>query len=160
MAVESPRDLIDYIDDTSQHEDETAFIPVRPDGGSPDAWSGFWGGMLIGIAGGALVPLAPWLGGSLIFAGYGMTALTLRGSRNSFARALGFGFALLSGVGAAMVVGQIFLPYTTASLIAAAAARHILFISIATLAWPIALLRYLSGFLLRKRVSRKAALSA
>ncbi len=160
MTAESPRDLIDYVDDNSQHEDETPFIPVRPDGGSPDAWSGFWGGMLIGIAGGALVPLAPWLGGSLVFVGYGVTALTLRGSRHSFARALGFGFALLSVVGAAMAVGQIFFPYTTASLIEAAAARHIIFISIATLAWPIAILRYLSGFLFRESKGRKRALSA
>ena len=41
MTAESPRDLIDYVDDNSQHEDETPFIPVRPDGGSPDAWTGF-----------------------------------------------------------------------------------------------------------------------
>ena len=160
MAAETPRDLIDYVDDNSQHEDETPFLPVRPDDGSPDAWSAFWGGMLIGIAGGALVPLAPWLGGSLIFAGYGMTALSLRGSRRRFGRALGFGFALLSFVGAAMVLGQIFFPYTTASLIAAAAARHLIFISIATLAWPIAILKYLSGIRLRERIARKAALSA
>src|SRR5208337_5652269 len=114
MAQPSPRDFIEYIDDETQNEDETPFFPVRPDSG-PDGWSGFWGGILIGVAGGALVPLAPWLGGSLIFAGYGMTALSLRGSKSRFARALSFGFALLAFVGAAMLLGQIVFPNATAS---------------------------------------------
>ncbi len=142
MAVQSPRDVIDYIDDNSQNEDETAFFPVRPDS-MPDAWSGFLGGILIGLAGAALVVLAPWLGGSLIFVGYGMTALTLRGRRNRFARALGFGYALLAWAGAAMLLGEIFFPNVTASVVDAAASHHAVFISMATLAWPIALLKYI-----------------
>ena len=150
MAQPSPRDFIEYIDDETQNEDETPFCPVRPDSGL-DGWSGIWGGILIGVAGGALVPLAPWLGGSLIFAGYGMTALSLRGGKNRFARALSFGFALLAFVGGAMVLGQIFFPNTTASIIAAAAAHHVIFISVAILAWPIGLLKYLLGFVLRSR---------
>ena len=142
MAARSPRDVIDYLDDNSQDEDETPFFPVRPDS-SPDWWSGFWGGILIGLAGAALVTLAPWLGGSLIFAGYGMTALSLRGSRNGFPRALGFGYALLACVGAAMALGQLFFPNSTASVIDAAAAHHVILITLAALAWPIALLKYL-----------------
>ncbi len=157
MTAESSRDLIDYVDDNSQNEDETPFLPLRPDDGARDTWSGFLGGMLIGIAGGALVHLAPWLGGSLIFVGYGMAALTLAGSRRRFARALGLGFALMAFLGAAMVLGQIFFPYTTASLIAAAATHHIVFISIATLAWPIGFLKYLFEFLLRHRHGSRAA---
>ena len=142
MAARSPRDVIEYFDDTSQNEDETPFCPVRPDN-SPDAWSWFWGGILIGLAGAALVTLAPWLGGSLIFFGYGMTALSLRGSRYDFLRALGFGYTLLACLGAAMVLGQVFFWNITASVIDAAAAHHIILISLATLAWPIALLKYL-----------------
>ena len=142
MAARSPRDVIEYLDDTSQNEDETPFCPVRPDN-SPDAWSYFWGGILIGLSGAALVTLAPWLAGSLIFAGYGMTALSLRGSHYGFLRALSFGYALLASLGAAMVLGQVFFPNSTASVIDAAAAHHVILISLATLAWPIALLRYL-----------------
>ena len=142
MAARSPRDVIEYFDDTSQNEDETPFCPV-PSDSSPDAWSAFWGGILIGLAGAALVTLAPWLAGSLIFAGYGMTALSLRGSRYGFLRALSFGYALLAFLGAAMVLGEVFFPNITASVIAAAAAHHVILISLATLAWPIALLKYL-----------------
>ena len=142
MAARSSRDVIEYFDDTSQNEGETPFLPVRPDS-SPDAWSAFWGGILIGLAGAALFTLAPWLGGSLIFAGYGMTALSLRGSRNGFGRALGFGYGLLAGVGATTVLGVVFFPNITASVIDAAAAHHVIFVSLATLAWPIALLKYL-----------------
>jgi hypothetical protein len=142
MAARPPRDIIEYFDDTSQNEDETPFCPVPPEG-SPDGWSFFWGGILIGLAGAALVTLAPWLAGSLIFVGYGMTALSLRGSRYEFGRALGFGYALLAFVGGAMVLGQVFFPNTTASIIDAAARHHVILISLATLAWPIALLRYL-----------------
>ena len=148
MAARSPRDVIEYFDDTSQNEDETLFCPVRPDS-SPDAWSAFWGGILIGLAGAALVTLAPWLGGLLTFGGYGMTALSLRRSRNGFGRALGFGYGLLAGVGAAMFLGVVFFPNITASLIDAAAAHHVILISLATLAWPIALLKYLFNLVFR-----------
>ena len=148
MAARSPRDIIEYFDDNSQDEDETAFFPVRPDS-LPDDWSYFWGGILIGLAGAGLLTLAPWLGGLLIFAGYVMTALSLRGSRTGFARALSFGYALLACVGAAMLLGAVFFPNVTASVIAAAAAHHVIFISLATLAWPIALLKYMFGLAFR-----------
>jgi hypothetical protein len=148
MPARSPRDVIEYVDDNSENEDETAFFPVRPDS-LPDAWSYFWGGILIGLAGAGLVTLAPWLGGLLIFAGYGMTALSLRGSRASFGRALSLGYALLACVGAAMLLGAAFFPGVTASVIAVAAAHHVIFISLATLAWPIALLKCFFGLVLR-----------
>ena len=156
MAARSPRDVIEYFDDDSQNEDETPFSPVRPDS-LPDAWSAFWGGILIGLSGAALVTLAPWLAGSLIFAGYGMTAFSLRGSRYRFLRALSFGYALLACLGAAMVLGQVFFPNTTASLIDAAAAHHVILISLATLAWPIALLKYLFKLVLRSNYKKPPA---
>ena len=142
MAARSPRDVIEYFDDNSQNEDETPFCPVRPDD-TPDSWSAFWGGILIGLAGACLVTLAPWLAGSLIFIGYGMTALSLRGSRYGFLRALSFGYALLAFLGAAMVLGEVFFPNFVASAIDAAARHHVILISLATLAWPIGLLKYL-----------------
>ncbi|MGB7915187.1 MAG: hypothetical protein WCF79_07860 [Rhodomicrobium sp.] len=154
MAPRSPRDVIEYFDDNSEHEDETAFFPVRPDG-PPDSWSFFWGGILIGLAGAGLVTLAHWLAGLLIFAGYGMTAASLRGSRTRFARALGFGYALLACVGAAMLLGTMFFPNVTASVIAAAAAHHVIFLSLATLAWPIALLKYVFELATRRNHPRR-----
>jgi hypothetical protein len=157
MAPRSPRDVIEYFDDNSEYEDETAFFPVRPDG-PPDAWSFFWGGILIGLAGAGLVTLAPWLGGLLIFAGYGMTASSMRGSRTSFGRAIGFGYALLACVGAAILLGAVFFPNVTASVIAAVAAHHVIFISLATLAWPIALLKFVFGSVFRRnRLRRRLA---
>ena len=154
MAPRSSRDVIEYFDDNSEHEDETAFFPVRPDG-PPDGWSFFWGGILIGLAGAGLVTLTHWLSGLLIFAGYGMTAASLRGSRARFARALGFGYALLACVGAAMLLGAMFSPNVTASVIAVAGAHHVIFLSLATLAWPIALLRYVFGLAFRRHHHRE-----
>jgi hypothetical protein len=154
MAPRSSRDVIEYFDDNSEHEDETAFFPVRPDG-PPDGWSIFWGGILIGLAGAGLVTLTHWLAGLLIFAGYGMTAASLRGSRARFGRALGFGYALLACVGAAMLLGAMFSPNVTASVIAAVAAHHVVFLSLATLAWPIALLKYVFGLAFRRNHHRR-----
>ncbi len=146
MAERSQRDVVDYIDDASQDEDETPFVPVRPDS-SLDAWSAFWGGILLGLSGAGLVTLAPWLAGLLIFVGYSMTALSLRRSSNGFGRALKFGYALVAAVGAVMLFGSATFPNMTASLISAAAAHNIIFVSLATLAWPIALLKYICELL-------------
>lgn len=154
MARRRSRDFAHFDDDDTVDEDATLFFPM-PNNGPDDGWSAFWGGILIGLAGAGLVTLLPWLAGTLIFGGYAMTAYSLWGSRNGFARALGFGYGLLSGVGAAMVLGEIFFPYVTAWLIAAAAERHIVFLSFAVSAWPIALVKYVFG-----RLSRRNARSA
>ena len=157
MAARSPRDLIDYVYEDSENEDGSLFLPVPSDSGT-DEWSAFWGGLLIGLAGAGLVTLAPWLGGLLVFVGYGMTALSLRGSRSGFGQALRFGYGLLAFVGAAMLLGVIVFPNATASLIAAAAERHLIFISLATLAWPVALLKLVLGRVLRRdRLRRRLA---
>jgi 4-hydroxybenzoate polyprenyltransferase len=154
MPARSQRDVIDYVDDDTQNEDETPFIPVRPDG-VPNAWNWFFGGILLGIAGGALVPLAPWLAGLLIFIGYGMTAYSLRQTRNRFAQALSFGFGILALIGGAMFLGRIFFPNTTWSIIAAVADRHSIFISVAIAAWPIGLAKYLYGCSLFRKQTRQ-----
>ena len=142
MAAGSQRDVVDYFDDNTQNENDTAFIPVRR-GRFPDSWSGFFGGILIGAAGGALMTLAPWLGGLLVFAGYSLTAMMLRRSRNPFPRALSFGFIVLALAGAAIFLGVVLLPETTSAFLAAAAARHAILISVVTLAWLIGLVRYI-----------------
>lgn len=143
MSARSRRDLIDYVDDNTQDEDGTPFIPVRSDGNFVDFWSGFFGGLLIGVAGGGLATVAPWLAGLLVFGGYGMAAITLRRSRNRLWRSLGFGFGVVALAGGAAVLGLIVFPETTHAIFAAAAARHMIFISVAGLAWAIGLVRYL-----------------
>jgi hypothetical protein len=137
MVARSPRDVIDYFDDNAENEDETPFLPVRPEGDFLNPWSGFYGGLLIGLAGGGLATLAPWLAGLLIFAGYGMTALTLRRTRRRLFRALGLGFGVIALAGAAVVLGEVFFPLTTSVILAAAAARHMIFLSVVALPWAI-----------------------
>ncbi len=143
MSARPPRDFIDYVDDNTQDEDETLFIPVRPDGYVLDSWSGLFGGLLIGIAGGGLATLAPWLASSLVFAGFGMAAITLRRARTRLWRSLGFGFGVVALAGGAAFAGLFFFPVTTSAIFAAAAARHVIFISVAGLPWAIGLARYL-----------------
>jgi hypothetical protein len=133
-------DAIDYIDDDTQDEDVTLFIPVRPDS-SLDGASVFFCGVLFGVSGGALAGIAPWLAGFLIFGGYGVAALTLGGGR--MARALSFGFFVLALAGAAMALGGVLFPRLTWDVVSAIAERHALFLSVALLAWPIAFARYL-----------------
>lgn len=145
MSSRSRRDFIDYIDDKSLHEDETPFIPVRPDG-PPDSWSAFFGGAIIGISGGALFPLAPWLAGAFLAVGYGMAAFTLSGYRNRFVRALHLGFAIPAVIGVAAVVGEAFFPNTTWAVIVFLGERHVIFIGLALMPWAITLLRYGYGF--------------
>jgi hypothetical protein len=135
-------DVIDYIDDDTQNEDHTLFLPVRPDS-VPDGVSGFLGGVLIGVSGGALAQIAPWLAGVLIFAGYGMAACALGGRRDLFTRALSFGFSVLALTGAAMAVGGVLFPRPTWAIVSAIAERHALFLSVAIMAWPIGFARYL-----------------
>lgn len=144
MANRPPRDLIDYLDDDTLDEDETPFIPVRPDS-TPDVSYRFFCGLFAGIAGGALPTLAPWLAGLMIFAGYGVAGHALRGTRSRIARALGLGFNVVALAGSAMAVGGVLFPRTTWDVVSAIADRHILFLSVATLAWPIGFLKYIYG---------------
>jgi hypothetical protein len=129
-------DAIDFIDS------DPLFLPVHRHG-FLDGMSGFFGGILIAVSGGALAGIAPWLGGSLIFAGYAMAASSLAGRRNLFARSLRFGFWALALTGAAMALGGVFYPRSTWAAVSAIADRHALFLSVAALAWPIAFARYL-----------------
>ncbi|MFT4078990.1 hypothetical protein [Rhodomicrobium lacus] len=136
------QDLIDYIDDKSQNEDETAFLPVRPDG-YPDSWTVFFLGIFFAIAAGALIPVSPWLGGTLVFGGYGAAALTLTGTKNRVSRALRFGFAVFAVIGAVIVTGMIAWPTITRSMVDAAAETNLVFLSVALLPWLLATFRYI-----------------
>jgi hypothetical protein len=141
MSSRSANDL-DLINDlTGPGQDD---LSDRPNS-YPTAWSGFWGGILIGIAGGALVPLAPWLGGALIFAGYGMTAFALAKSPNRFARALRFGFGTSAIVGGATLAGAALFPETTGSLIATLGERHLIFRGVVTMPWALTLIKFTYG---------------
>ncbi len=155
MTGRFERDVIDYFDDDTQNEDETPFVPVRPEG-APYGWASFFiGGMLIGAAAGSLAPIAPWLAGLLIFAGYGVAAYAVGGRRNRIARALSFGFGVMALAGAAMALGGVFFPKATWSVVSAIADRHALFLSVALLAWPISLARYLHLLFFGGRARKK-----
>jgi hypothetical protein len=127
------RDVIDVFDDNSPQEDGTYFIPV-PDG-RPDKWTRFFCGLFMGIAGGALIPLGPWLGGALVLVGYGLVAHTIRGSSGRLGRGLCFGFAVSALVGALILAGSIFLPAMTSALIEFLGRHHAIFLGIIFMPW-------------------------
>jgi hypothetical protein len=140
MSSRQDRDEIDYFEDTSQHEDETIFFPVPQN--APDSWTGFYCGILIGVIGGALAPLAPWLSGFLILAGYGLAASTLKSTGNRFIRALRFGFAVAAFFGAVLLAGEILFPKAVWHFVEAAGRRSLIFISVAAAPWLLGLIRY------------------
>jgi hypothetical protein len=142
MSSRSDRDFIDNAGKDLRHEDQTAFTPIGS-GRFLDSWSGFWGGILIAIAGGALVPHAPWLSGLMILAGYGATAWALGGSESRLGRSLRFGFAYSAALGASILAGTILFPQTTWSLIGAAGERHLIFCGLAGLPWALGLAKYI-----------------
>jgi hypothetical protein len=154
MSSGSDRDdIIDYVEDTSQHEDETLFLPVPESG--PDRWSVFYLGILMGIVGGGLVSLAPWLAGILILTGYGLTAFTLKAAVSRFVRALLLGFVLSASAGAFLIAGEIFAPQTAWNLIAVLSERHLIFPGVAAMPWVIGILRYVYALVTReKRIAR------
>lgn len=141
MSSDSERDIGDYITDNSVTEEGTLFLPAP--NGRPDSWSFFFGGILIGMAGGGLVTLAPWLGGSLILVGYGTTAFTLVGSRRRFGRALRFGFVIAALFGAVLLAGDIVATGPTWHVISAIGERHLFFPSFVLMPWVIGPFRYL-----------------
>ncbi|HZV21022.1 MAG TPA: hypothetical protein VE986_05680 [Hyphomicrobiales bacterium] len=134
MSSGSRRDPYDFWDDGLRDDDYRR--------GYSDTWSGFWGGILLGIAGGALIPLGPWLGGLLMLAGYGMAASTLRSRRSRFAGALRFGFFISAIIGAALILGHGTAPAATWSIISYIGDRHLIFPGVAAIPWMLAILRY------------------
>jgi hypothetical protein len=149
-------DFIDYLYDKSHREDETLFMPV-PDG-RPDHWTAFYTGILIGIVGGGILPLAPWLGGSLIFSGYGVTFLTLKRPRSRFARALRFGFAISALLGGLLLAVEVLFPKASWRLIEMASEQHVIFLSVAFVPWAAAIARYFHALFApaKRPVLRKA----
>jgi asparagine N-glycosylation enzyme membrane subunit Stt3 len=139
MSSRQNRDEIDLFEDTT-HENETLFIPVAES--APDSWTAFYSGILIGIAGGALAALAPWLSGLLILAGYGLTVSTLKNTGNRFIRALRFGFAIAALSGAVLLAGDVFFPKAVWHFLEAAGTRSPIFLSVLAAPWLLALIRY------------------
>ncbi len=142
MASRRNKDLIEYIDDNSQHEDDTPFIPVRPETGL-DTWTTFFGGILIAICGGALLTIAPWLGGAFVAVGYCLAAYSLRGARSRFAANLRFAFLLFAMLGAVITTFDCLAPRTTWSVIEYMGRKLPIFIGIAILPWVFGTTKYL-----------------
>jgi hypothetical protein len=152
MSSRRDRDDTDYFVDTVEHEDETLFLPVSES--APDSWTAFYCGILIGLAGGALASLAPWLSGVLILAGYALTAFTLKSTGNRFIRALRFGFGATALLGAVMLAGEILYPQAAWHCIQMAGERSLIFASVALTPWLLGLVRY--AFALARGEKRSA----
>jgi hypothetical protein len=157
MSSRQDHDEIDYFEDTAQHEDETLFIPVPES--TPDSWTAFYSGILIGLAGGGLMTLAPWLSGLLILAGYGLTALTLKSTGNRFIRALRFGFGLAALAGGVMLAGEILFPKVAWHYIAKAGERNLIFASVAVTPWILGLIRYIYALARGEKRTARARLA-
>jgi hypothetical protein len=140
MSSRQDRDEVDFFEDTTHREDETLFVPVPES--APDSWTTFYSGILIGLAGGALASLAPWLSGMLILAGYALTAFTLKSTGNRFIRALRFGFGITACLGAVMLAGEILFPKAAWHCIEKAGERSLIFASVALTPWILGLVRY------------------
>jgi hypothetical protein len=156
MSSRQDRDDVDIFEDSTQHEDETLFIPVPES--TPHNWTGFYCGILVGVAGGALAPLAPWLSGLLILAGYGLTAFTMKSASNRFIRALRFGFGIAALAGAIMLAGEILFPKAVWHFVGRAGERSLIFASAAAAPWLLALIRYAYALARGERRFAKARL--
>jgi hypothetical protein len=139
MSSRQNRDETDFLEDTA-HEDENLFIPLPES--TPDSWTAFYVGILIGITGGALATLAPWLSGLLILAGYGLTASTLKSTASRFIRALRFGFALAALSGAVLLAGEVLFPKAIWHFLEVAGRRSLIFVSVLAAPWLLGLIRY------------------
>ena len=157
MSSDSGRDIGDFITGNSTDEDGTLFFP-SPEGHT-DPWALFFSGILIGLAGGALVTVAPWLAGALIMTGYFLTALSLKGSSNRLANGLCFGFTISAILGAALIVGEIGAPKTTWRFIVAAGNRHLAFPSVALIPWALGILKYVHILIWRPKRRPRARLA-
>ncbi len=115
------------------------FVLIR----GPDRWTAFLGGILIAICGGALLIIAPWLGGAFVAAGYGLTAYSLRGARSRFAASLRFAFMLFAMIGAAITTIDCLVPRSSWAIIDYLGKKLPLFIGVAILPWVIGIAKYL-----------------
>jgi hypothetical protein len=141
MSSRREKYIIDYIDDDTQNEDQTDFIPVRPDTG-PDSWSTFFGGLLAAISGGALLAEAPWLGGAMVGVGYAFAAYSLRGLSRPFPASLRFSFLIFATLGVLVLAADCVAPKTVWPVVASIGKKGRIFVSVALLPWVIAFVKY------------------
>jgi len=149
MSSNSDRDLADYLTGNSPNEDGTLFLSATD--GTRDPWAPFFCGILIGLAGSALVPAVPWIAGALIAIGYTTAACSLTGSKRRFAKALLFGFAATAILGAGLAATGLFAPRETWRFFEAAGGRHLIFPSLALMPWALGVLKYVYALLLPRR---------
>ena len=139
--------------------------------GGSDSWNTFYLGILIGIGGGAVTCLSPWLGGALFAVGYGMTACSLRGYASFDSRLRGYGVslrgygvsnALLFGfkwaaiAGALLFAGVFLFPESTGAFVEGVGRRHAIFLGVATLPWFLAIANY-GAYIIRAQMVRETA---
>jgi hypothetical protein len=143
MSSTPEHDLVDYVTDDSLSEDGSLFLPTPagPAGGDAEAWIVPFLGFLGGLAGGALVPIAPWLGGALVVIGYGLAAFSMRGSTSCAGRAVRFGFVVTAILGVTLLAGMATKPLAILHLLSEAGERRLTFTSFALMPWAFAVLK-------------------
>jgi len=124
--------------------------------GGSDSWNTFYLGILIGIGGGAVTCLSPWLGGALFAVGYGMTACSLRDSASRVSNALLFGFKWAAIAGALLFAGVFLFPESTGAFVEGVGRRHAIFLGVATLPWFLAIANY-GAYIIRAQMVRETA---
>ncbi len=142
MSSSDDRD-VDLVGNNARDADAGLFRPIEA-GSFIDSLSGFWGGLLLGVAGAGLVPLSAWLGGGLVFGGYALTALTFHGlAKSRWKRALRTGFLAVSAVGLALLVGDMFAPRTTWAIIDFGVIHRLVFLGLVVGPWTIAVVKFI-----------------
>ena len=136
----------DSAGDISADREEQPLFPAAPRE-MADRRPFFYTGILIGLAGGALAGVAPWLAGLLIAAGYGMTAFALIAPRHRFLRALRFGFVLSALLGAVIFAGELLAPDTALKMAGVVAGHSFVFAGVALMPLAIGIVRYVYGLL-------------
>ncbi len=135
------------------NDDEGLFLPCPPPAG-PNSWTVFWGGILTGLAGGAIAIVAPWLGGLLISGGYALTALTLSAPGNRFVRAIRFGYIVSAILGIAIAVAYVLDTPAMRRIFDFHGKQYLFFGCVLALPLVIGMLRY--GYALARQEKRRA----
>ena|SRR5215469_11947279 len=141
-----------------ENDDDHDFFDTGHEESTPESWTAFYSGILIGLAGGALATLAPWLSGVLILAGYALTAFTLKSTGGRFIRALRFGFGVAALAGGVILACEIMYPAVAWRFIEMASERSLVFVSVAVTPWLLGLLRY--AYILTRGAKRGTARGA
>ena len=151
MSSQLGPDGFDFADGRPENADRTFFFPI-PSASVSDPWSGFWGGLLLGLAGACLTALSPWLGGTLVLVGYGLTAYALGRPARSAGRSLKVGFIYAALIGAALIGADAIIPKSLWRFLTLVSNHAGVFVSLSLAPWVIALGNFALVIIFRSRL--------